>query len=106
MGNKMQGVAHKLIWSFIHHRNLFTKGSELIYWVIKWGQIWVMAEILVKLNPDMKITPIIRLGVALICIIGAWFVGWIWYRKKIFEMETEWSNKINPFVKEMREKIK
>ena len=50
---------------------------------------------------DVKTTMII----SFVWIFLSFFIGWIWYKYKLVDTETEIGNLFNPFVKEMRSKI-
>ena len=50
---------------------------------------------------DVKTTMIISFA----WMFLSFFIGWIWYRYKLVDTETEIGNLFNPFVKEMRSKI-
>ena len=48
---------------------------------------------------DVKLT----LWIAFIYAIFCFILGWLWYKYKLVETDTEISNHYNPFVKEMRQ---
>jgi len=50
---------------------------------------------------NVRATLIIALFYGVLCFI----VGWLWFKYKLVDTETEIGNRFNPFVKEMRRKI-
>ena len=48
----------------------------------------------------------ITIVLAIVYVMSSYILGYIWIKKKIFEMDAEINNRMNPFVKEMREKFK
>ena len=92
---KFQLKLKLLLWKYY-----FDKGFALTN-NIKYGiGLFAMYEV-VKLE-NMKAT--IMLGIA--WAICSFFIGWWWYRRDWNAAELEIQNRINPFVKEMREKFK
>ena len=92
---------------YVHHKNYLDKGFSLNYWVIKFGQLYVFAEVYFKLIlTESKVTSLmIVIGVALYVIL-MWFIGFLHDKAGIYDIEHEWSNKRDPFVKQMRKKYK
>ena len=44
--------------------------------------------------------------VAFVYAISCFFIGWGWYKFRFIDAEIEVRNKVDPFVREMREKFK
>ena len=51
---------------------------------------------------DMKSTFIFAVFYALFCF----FLGWLWIRKGMYDANNEIANRFNPFVREVRKKLK
>ena len=51
---------------------------------------------------DVKTTLYIAMGYAVVCF----FLGWFWLNSDFYTAEQEVSNNYNPFVKQMRRRIK
>ena len=44
--------------------------------------------------------------IAIMYVMNSFLVGWLWYKFKLTDAEHEVQNNVNPFVKEMRSKLK
>ena len=84
-----------LLW-----KNYFDKGFSLLnnfkYIVVLFG----IQEITQQGN--YTFTLYLMLG----WVIASFFLGWWWYRYGWYSAEIEVGNKINPFVQQMRKKLK
>ena len=99
------GLKYKVMERFIHHRNYLEKGLSLTYWVLKFGQLWVLGEVYFKMVvPEKAVTTLMITSGVAVYLILMWFIGMLWDRHGVFIIETEWSNKRNKFVNEMRRK--
>lgn len=94
----------KIAESYISQRNRFNKGMSEVYNLKTIVQYFVYAEVLFKLVWKTKVSHAL-LGVGAIAIVGlAWLLGYWWDKFGMFVLESEWGNKRNWFVKQMRKK--
>lgn len=52
-------------------------------------------------SQDVNLVLFIAVIYAFICF----FIGWLWFKYRFIDAETEVGNQFNPFVKEMRQEI-
>ncbi|MFZ5988260.1 MAG: hypothetical protein ACOYWZ_14200 [Bacillota bacterium] len=97
----------RLLEWYIHNSNLLNTGIGLLYTPKQIVQYIVGISIVVKLfiDPAMIYYFYILVGVGVLFVIGGWFIGWWWDKSGAYHMAAEWSNKRNPFVKNVYNKI-
>ena len=78
------------------HKAYFEKGYALTNYIKYLIALFGLSSL------NVKATLSLGLGYAFFC----YFIGLIWYKFRIIDAELEVSNKVNPFVREMRKKIK
>ena len=81
---------------FIIAMTYFNKGYGLTS-LVKYG----VAVFAIKIT-DYRLAFISGLAYAILCYI----VGRLWYKYKLIDTEIEINNRVNPFVREMRKKVR
>jgi hypothetical protein len=87
---------------FIDVRNRYSKGwAEINFfrYIIQMGlliDIWLRSH-------GIEIVPMWFWIIAIITyFVLCWYIGYLWDKAHMYQLESEWGNKRNPFVKEMR----
>lgn len=91
---------------FICQRNRLGKGTSLIYDPKNILQIVVLGAMYVKMFFGIDLSLPLQAIAGILMLLALWGVGYVWDKIRMYDVEAEWSNKRNPFVKEMRDKIK
>lgn len=95
----------KIADAYIKHRNYFYKGQSELTMPKNFIQVFVYADLLMLARFKYKAPIWIMLCVGLGLAIIFWALGWLWDRHKLYDRETEFGNKRNKFVGEMRNEI-
>lgn len=80
-------------WLFMLHKRYFDTGYSMT------GYIKYIVALFGLSSLNVGKTLIMGFAYAFLC----WIVGWAWYKYRFAELDTEIGNRINLFVREMRE---
>ena len=90
---------------FIREKTRFYKGFGELTALRQFVQIYLLIKIYIEVA-ELPINDMIILIGGAIGIIGIWFFGLMYDRMHLITEEIEFSNRRNPFVKEMRKNFK
>jgi hypothetical protein len=95
---------------YIHHRNLYIKGScEVSFFkaLVSVHPLMIWWLFFKSIYPDLP-SSLIYIGIPIIVVTklaSNWIVGWYWETYKIFDKESDWQNDRNPVMKGMETKV-
>jgi hypothetical protein len=96
--------------SYIHHRNLYTKGNGefgFVWDIIKPQNMMITWLFLRDLWPQTPIWVVV-VGFPLFILLKLvvkWLLGWYWDRHSLFDEERNWANQRDPMAKRINDKL-
>lgn len=100
----------KLLDSYIHHRNLYTKGNGefgFLWELIKPQNMMITWLFLRDLWPQTPIW-VVLVGFPVFIVIklaAKWALGYWWDRYNMFDRERNWANQRDPLAKNLNDKL-
>jgi hypothetical protein len=101
----------RVLSAYIHHRNLYAKGSSEIgglFQIVNFQSGMVAWLFLKSIFPDL---PLWALAAGFFAaVVGRtvlkWYLGYCWDKHRVFDAETEWQNARNPTLVEIHKGVR